>query len=146
MLDVWLAIAPLFSALLGGFVVHRATRRRALEGARRAARVEHLIRAYRGLVNAANRAAPLNAEQTDGLETALTDIMLLGERAEVEAASEFIRCMGQGEPTNLDEVLEALRDSLRSELRLDPTPLPSNRILRMIPDDALNRHGSPGRR
>ena len=137
------ALVPFFStivgAVVGGLVVHRLALRRESLGERRSRRVEHLITAWRGLMGAANRLEPLTQEQNDALETSLTDIMLLGQEAEISAAAEFIRKMGSGEQTNLDGVLEALRSSLRQELGLDQTPLPRDRVLRISWKQAPSR-------
>lgn len=80
--------------------------------------------AYRRLIDVSNRSRGLTPERVYDLETALSDIMLLGEAAEVEAARLLMVSMAGDAEGDTEPVLQALRDSLRDELQLAPTPLP----------------------
>ena len=141
----WEVLVPLLSAvtgaLVGGYVVHRLTIRREELSARRAKRIESLIASWRAILAMANRTegTPSTITQREAYEDALTDIMLLGERPEIEATAAFIKAVGAGEQTNLDAVIEALRESLRNELQLPEVPLPQDRILRIDWNDVDRR-------
>lgn len=131
----WTVAIPILSALVGaivgGFVVHLFTARRELHNIRRAQRVEFLVLAYRRLTDASNRGSALSEEQRDGLESALSDVVLLGERAEIDAAQQFMRQMADQKGADLEPLLQALRRSLRTELGLRDVPLPRPYSLRM---------------
>lgn len=125
-------VSAVFGAIIGGLVTHLFASRRELYSARRDQRVEFLILAHQRLSDASNRAT-LTQEQCDGLESAISDIILLGEKAEVGAAEYFMRQMGSGQGSaDIEPVLNALRDSLRKELKLSNVPLPSPFSLRMM--------------
>lgn len=73
---------------------------------------------------------PLHKHWAD-IETAISDIILLGQRAEVEAAEQFaVRISADPEGAELGPLLRELRASLRRELALDPTPMPRHYNLR----------------
>lgn len=131
----WTVAIPILSALIGatvgGFVVHLFTARRESHNIRRAQRVEFLVLAYRRLTDASNRGSALSEEQRDGLESALSDVVLLGERAEIDAARQFMRQMADQKGADLEPLLQALRRSLRTELGLRDVPLPRPYSLRM---------------
>ncbi len=97
----------------------------------RSRRIDHPIEAWRGLMAVANRKDAPTPDQNDAFEAALTDIMLLGEAAEIHATESFIRAAGRSEPTNLDAIVNALRKSLRDELQLGEVALPQDRVLRI---------------
>lgn len=136
--NAWLAqlLVALLSALAGGFVVHRLTLNRESVSARRTQRVEYLVSAYRRLIDAANRSNGMSTDQAQQLESALSDIVLLGDDAEVEAAQEFMVSMAVSGGADLDSVIEALRSSLRRELGLTASPLPRPYNLRITPGPA----------
>lgn len=133
----WLAfLVPLLSAILGAVVgsllVHRLTSIREIRGARREQRIDYLVQAYRRLIDAANRHDNLTDEQIAGLETSLSDIVLLGEVQEVEAARRFMLNMAEGRGADLEEVISALRSSLRREIELSNIDLPRPYNFRMV--------------
>ncbi|CEP26437.1 Putative uncharacterized protein [Propionibacterium freudenreichii subsp. freudenreichii] len=132
----WLnVIVPLLSAVVGavvgGLVVHRFAVTRDARNEQRARRIEHLISAYQRLIAAANQPEGLSADHQRGLESAVSDIMLLGQKAEVDAAREFLVAFARDGNADLDELLAELRSSLRDELNLDKTPMPKPYNLRM---------------
>ncbi|MDO5617255.1 hypothetical protein [Kocuria sp.] len=132
----WLdVLVPLLSAslgaLVGGFLVHHLASVREVRGARRAQRTDYLVHAYRRLIDAANRPGGPTDEQIAGLEASLSDVMLLGETQEVEAARRFMVGMAESGEANLNEVIMALRSSLRRELGLPACDLDRPYNLRM---------------
>ena len=74
-----------------------------------------------------------NPQYCDDLESALSDIILLGGHKEIEATQDFTKEMNEGNSDSLDPVIEVLRRSLRSELGLEQTALPKPHTLRMKP-------------
>lgn len=131
----WLAVAvPLLSAslgaIVGGLLVHRLTLQREALGARRTQRVDFLLSAYRRLIRASNRDI-LTREHRDDLEAALSDIMLLGGQAEIDAASAFMVEFAEKKEGELEPVIFALRKSLRDEIGLNDVPMPRPYNLRL---------------
>lgn len=127
-------LVPLASAILGavvgGLVVHRFAVVRDVRNEQRGRRVDHLISAYRRLVAASNRTGGMSEEHEHQVEEALSDIILLGQRSEVEAARDFMLEIGRSRSADLEPLMVALRSSLRSQLQLDETPLPRPYSLR----------------
>lgn len=128
-------IIPLVSALVGaiagGYVVHKFAVTRDAQSAKRSQRISYLISAYQRLINTANRSEGLSSAQKTDLESALSDVMLLGETEEVQAAGLFMENMASGNGSDLDALIRALRNSLRSELGLSELDLPNPYNLRM---------------
>ncbi|WP_237232647.1 hypothetical protein [Rothia nasisuis] len=113
-------IISLLSGLLASIVVHILTAWNERKKERRDQRIEFLISAYRKLSDVANR-ENRSLEQTQGLEEALSDIMLLGEQEEIEAARQFMLQISSSqnrEGGDLKKVIIALRNSLRKQLGL----------------------------
>lgn len=124
----WLGVfVPLLSAslgaIVGGLLVHRLTLQREALGTRRSQRVDFLLNSYRRLIRASNRDR-LTREHRDDLESALSDIMLLGGQAEIEAASEFMVEFAEKGDASLNPVIFALRKSLRDEIGLMDIRMP----------------------
>lgn len=104
--------------VFGGWVVaYWSNFRRDRISKRRDLRTEYLIEAYRKLESSGNRVAPSNAA-IDALESAVADIQLLGSPQEARLAREFALEFAERKHANLDPLLESLRASLRSELKL----------------------------
>lgn len=121
-------LTPLLSALGAGLLVHRLTRRRDRESARRQQRIGYLLAAYRKLEAAAHR------DLTDGghrLEEAYSEILLFGNTTQIELAQRFAREFTANGSARLDELLLALRRDLRLELGLDDVPLDAVSALRV---------------
>lgn len=117
-------------AVVGGVLVHRLTLQREALVVRRTQRVAFLLDAYRKLIDASERDV-LSPARRDCLEAAIADIMLLGGRAEIEAAHRFEVEFAETGGASLDPVIRALRDSLRSELGMEVVTLPSPYNLRV---------------
>jgi hypothetical protein len=86
----------------------------------------------RGLTKPANFGEPQEGRQKefeDQLESAVADIQLLGTAKQAELAAQFSIDMAENGIAHLDDLLRDLRDSLRSELKLEPLTK-NNRVLR----------------
>ncbi|PPG67978.1 hypothetical protein C5C16_08380 [Rathayibacter rathayi] len=110
--------ASLLGALVGSLVGHLLTKSREQESQRRTLRIQYLIQAYHSIANAVDREA-VTREQIQAAEDAVIDIVLLGKCEEIRAV-ETIQNTGNKEGFRLKPVMDALRDSLRKELRLPP--------------------------
>ena len=110
--------ATLIVAVLGGWIGHYLSMRRDLADERRKLRVTYLLEAYRRLERASNRDDP--KEFWPDLEPAVADIQLLGSPHQVALAREFAIKMARDHAAPLDHLIFDLRQSLRSELELEP--------------------------
>lgn len=133
LVSIFSLLSAILGAVIGGFVAHRLTVKREVDNARRNQRIDFLLSAYRRLINSSNRGRNLSQEYRDDLESALSDIILLGGHKEIEAAQDFMKEMNEGNSGSLDPVIETLRNSLRSELGLEQTVLPKPHTLRIKP-------------
>lgn len=131
LVSIFSLLSAILGAVIGGFVAHRLTVKREVDNAGRNQRIDFLLSAYRRLINSSNRGRNLSQEYRDDLESALSDIILLGGHKEIEAAQDFMKEMNEGNSGSLDPVIETLRNSLRSELGLEQTVLPKPHTLRI---------------
>lgn len=124
MLTIQEVIVPLASSLIGGAVVavinNWLTRRREQDKKLSDLRVEHLLKSWRQIERAASmQNVDSDSERTKRyfeLEEAVANILLLGDVEEVNAAKRFA-----GDPNEqVNPLLNALRHSLRRELKLEP--------------------------
>jgi hypothetical protein len=113
--------------VLGWWVVNFFSKRRDIENDRRKLRTEYLVEAYRRLESATHREGR-QKEFEDRLESAVEDIQLLGTAKQAELATRFAIDMAENGIAYTDDLLRDLRDSLRSELKLEPLTK-SNRVL-----------------
>ena len=120
-------ILSLLSSIAGGsivaFVNHVMTRRREHEKKLADLRIQHLIDSWRKIEKASVvDHSPSSKDKRnslyDGLEEAVGSIMLLGTEKEVELARTFSRELAEKRTSSADELLNALRASLRAELGL----------------------------
>jgi hypothetical protein len=111
-LTVTLAIA-----VVGGWLGHHFSARRDLANERRRLRVSYLLEAYRRLEGASNRNVSTFWPE---LESAIADIQLLGSPYQVSLARQFAKEIAAERNASLDELIFDLRQSLRSELELEP--------------------------
>lgn len=112
-----LAIQVAVSALVALVVVgltHILTSRRDLANKRREQRIGYLVGAFRALAKANHH--PRLYEMADELQQAVADIQLFGTPEQVMMARRFAAEMGERQAADIDSLLLALRDSLRSEL------------------------------
>ena len=108
-------LIPLFSAILGGLLVHFLTIYRDRTNKRRDQRIGYLIEAYRCLESCANRNSGFDLTK---IEPAIADIQLFGSSTQVKLVQEFIFEFERKKNGSLDGLLENLRTDLRNELRL----------------------------
>ncbi len=112
------ALASLLSSIFGGLIVaisnHIMTRRREQEKRLSDLRIEHLISCWKKI----ERAASVNHDaigmedkrkRYDDLEDAIASIMLLGDRSEVDAASQFARELATRSNAPVNILLNTLR-------------------------------------
>lgn len=122
--------APLLSAILGGLIVHFAARRRDLENDRRQQRIEYLINAYRVLVQSGHR--ELKNERAEAFENAISDVILLGNEAQIDLARKLMKAFAQEQGAPIDELLVSLRGALRRELGLPSGKLSEVPTIRIV--------------
>ena len=120
-------LSSFISSVIGGliaaasvFIAHYFTKERDYLNARREIRIQFLLQAYRKMVDYGNR-ENASAEQKQAFEEAFADIMLLGESEELEKLREFVTPLRSNgnlreHPQGADQILNALRHALRSEL------------------------------
>jgi hypothetical protein len=108
----------LIVAMLGGWIGHYLSMRRDLAVERRKLRVTYLLEAYRRLEGASNRDDPKRCWHE--FESAIADIQLLGTPHQVSLARQFSIEMAKNHTSSLDDLIFDLRQSLRSELELEP--------------------------
>lgn len=115
-------IAPLLVttvvAVVGWYAAHRLSAAPDRANKRRELRVQYLIEAYRRLENGSNR--PIPKEAASDFENAIADIQLFGTPGQVALAQEFAVGFARTGTYSLDPLLDGLRDSLRTELDLEP--------------------------
>jgi len=108
--------SPLLAAIVGGWFVHLATRRRDAENERRRQRIDYLLKAYRTLTHSTHR--DMSAEQAEAFENALSDVVLFGDAEQIRLARQVIAGLASGGKASLDELLVSFRRALRRELNL----------------------------
>jgi hypothetical protein len=121
-MDSILLLIPLLAALLGaglgGMIVHFFTKSRDSLNQRRTLRIEYLISAYRALEDSGDR-THVTPEQVRAAEIAISDIVLLGHRREIEIAEEVLSEISANSGGSVLPLARALRASLRRELKLE---------------------------
>jgi len=119
----WSLLIPLIVttiiAVTGWVVGHRLNAERDLHNKRVELRIKYLLEAYRKLE--ASVETDVSRENLDVLESAISDIQLLGTPAQVDKvlawSSQFAKT-GTQKDVNLQDLLEDLRQNLRKELGL----------------------------
>jgi hypothetical protein len=103
---------------LGWWAAYYFSKRRDVENDRRKLRTEYLLDAYRRLQDSTHRKG--NEEKYWAtLESAISDIQLLGTARQAKLAAQFALDMQQSNIGYLDELLLDLRNSLRHGLKLE---------------------------
>ncbi len=105
-------------AVFGGWIGHHFSARRDVANERRKLRISYLLEAYRRLEGASNRDDPKTCWPQ--FESAIADIQLLGSAHQVLLARQFAIDMAKNHTAPLDDLIFDLRQSLRSELELEP--------------------------
>jgi hypothetical protein len=111
-------MATFLVAALGWWAAHYLSSRRDLANERRKLRISYLLEAYRKLEGASNREDL--RQHWASFESAIADIQLLGSAHQVSLARQFAAEMAKNRTAPLDELIFDLRQSLRSELELEP--------------------------
>lgn len=112
-----LAIVVGAAIAVAGWIASGILARRAV---RRQMRVEYLLSAYRRLEAASNRSMTLDHE--GAIESAVSDVQLLGSKRQVQLAEDFARDFAREGTADSAKLLEELRRSLRAELSLERLP------------------------
>ena len=103
----------------GWFLVHLLNARRDLAQRKRETRLKALETAYMRLANSGNR--PLSDELMDELELFVSEIQLYGTPKQVELMGQVVEGLKvPGSTVDFNPILMNLRDSIRSELKLEP--------------------------
>jgi hypothetical protein len=113
-------LGSLLAAVVGGLVVHLATRRRELEKDRRAERIKYLVGSFRTIMRDLDR---VDEEARSRFDAAIEDVTLFGSAQQVQLARQIRHRRHEGGPVDYDPLLESLRNDLRRELGLKPVPL-----------------------
>lgn len=113
-------LATIVIAACGWAIVHQQNLRREVTAEKRKIRIGFLLEAYRKLERACHYDGDDETEYKLWLETALADIQLLGTLKQDQLAKGFAKEFAQNGTAQLDELLDELRRSLRSELELEP--------------------------
>lgn len=129
---------PLLAAIIGGLLVHFATRRRDAENERRRQRIDYLIGAYRTLTHSAQR--ELSGERAEAFEDALSDVVLFGDDEQIRLARETFEALAQGGEAPVDALLVSFRSALRRELDLRHDGLQTVPVVRF---KGLDDHHTP---
>ena len=110
-------LVTFFVAALGWWIGHHFSARRDLANERRKLRISYLLEAYRRLEGASNR----KDYRSYWASTLVGDSrhQLLGS-VQVSLAQEFSAVMADHSTGSLDELILDLRQSLRTELELEP--------------------------
>ncbi len=120
----WQLLIPLvvttIVAISGWIVGHKLNAERDLHNKRIELRVKYLLEAYRKLE--ASVETEVSRENLDVLESAISDIQLLGSPTQVDKVLAWSNQFSDGstqQDVNLQDLLEDLRVSLREELGLE---------------------------
>jgi len=143
-MNTLLTWAPLISspfaaliAIIGLGVSHMLTARRELNAEKRKIRINFMIEAYRKLENGSCRGS--NQEKySEQFHSAIADIQILGSPAQVEIAQKIALALGSGSGSliTINELLNALRTELRSELNL---PSVSSEVIILRSPEEISR-------
>ena len=125
----WKYIIPIITAFAGLAGGHFFTSRRENLKHKKEMRVGYLVNAYRKLEKGAS---PTSADYLPGeFESAISDIQLFGSHEQVILAHRFCEAASAGDGSLLQELLENLRNDLRSELSICIDKLPPVRPFRV---------------
>lgn len=117
-METYNLIVPVIVAILGWYIAHRLSAHRDRLKKRQDERIRYLIEAFRLLSMAVNH--PRLCEVNQPLREALSIVQLLGTKKQNSLVAEFIAAIGGDGDANIDELLQDLRNDLRSELDLTP--------------------------
>jgi hypothetical protein len=127
MIEIISASIGAIIALLIWYLSSRDLKKKEKENKQREIRLNYLIEAYQKLESASNRPLTPESIYTKNIESAIADIQLFGTRKQYELIQVFSKTYTDIHNASIDNLLNNLRDDLRSELDLET--LPSNRVL-----------------
>jgi hypothetical protein len=106
----------------GWFLVHWLNARRDLAARKREARLKALELAYMRIATSSNR--PFTDKSMDDIEMFVSEIQLYGTPRQIELMSTMVENFKGKDPVSYDDILADLRDTIRSELKLEPVTGP----------------------
>jgi hypothetical protein len=109
-------IFSIIIALIGWVVAHKFTSKRDLANKKREIKINFLINVYNNLAENVQKKI-IN----ENLEKAISDIQFLGDEKLILLAKEAATNFAKDKQVNLDNLIRALRDSLRDELEINKT-------------------------
>ena len=105
-------------AVGGWLVAHWLSSRRDMRNKQREIQVQYLREAYRALAAACDSGR--FSENLQPIQSALNDIQLFGNAAQVEKVGMFVEGMNDKQSANVDALLEDIRNEIRDDLGLEP--------------------------
>ena len=105
--------------IVGWFIAYRFSVEKDRANKRKDLRVNYLIDAWRKLEFAVNRE---DYDRVEFLGKPIADIQLFGNSRQVALAQKFADDMAKNQEANLTELLLALREDLRNELKMSEVP------------------------
>lgn len=105
--------------IVGWFIAYRFSVEKDRANKRKDLRVNYLIDAWRKLEFAVYRE---DYDRVEFLEKPIADIQLFGNSRQVELAQKFANDMANNQEASLTELLLALREDLRKELKMSEVP------------------------
>jgi hypothetical protein len=116
----WRLLAPLLVTsvvtIVGWLAAHQLAAWRDRASKRREQRIEYLVEAFRRLAKAVHH--PRLYEVAEEVQSAVADIYLFRSREQIVRVESFVKDLSANREAPLDELLDALRNDLRTELRL----------------------------
>ena len=106
----------------GWFLVHWLNARRDLAARKREARLKALELAYMRIATSSNR--PFTDKSMDEIEMFVSEIQLYGTPRQIELMSTMVENFKAKDHVSYDDILADLRDTIRSELKLEPVTGP----------------------
>jgi hypothetical protein len=116
----WRLLAPLLVTsvvtIVGWLAAHQLAAWRDRASKRREQRIEYLVEAFRRLAKAVHHTRLY--EVAEEVQSAVADIYLFRSREQIVRVESFVKDLSANREAPLDELLDALRNDLRAELRL----------------------------
>lgn len=107
-------VTPALVAIAVVGLTHLFTSYRDLHNRRREQRINYLVSAFRAFAKTAHH--PRLYEVGQELEQAVADVQLFGTSEQVHLVQQFAVKLGKTQSADLDDLMNSLRNSLRSEL------------------------------
>lgn len=115
-------LIPLITGIFGIFLGSYLTKKRDFQKTKKELRIKYLIEAYRKIEKGA---MPVSKKFDKGdFESAIADIQLFGNPSQIHLAYKFCEEAAKGNGKLLQELLENLRNELRSEVKISNKNIP----------------------